>query len=190
MNFINALTKHKIVEINKSHGLLSGHIVAQAAYRQIAAETYLDNGAILFLDQKAELTTANGTNPILKQPFLHYTEELMNGPVLGTTYFTVDLDEVIGATPVCYPRAIALYEGDEYTTSNFKTAIGGGLVAGTIYFGIVDPADGIVNIVAAYPLPAAYTGPVFVATKDTLAAGDAAVHLTLVEKYMVADAVV
>lgn len=181
MNFLNALTAHKIVEVNNLVGLRSGHIVAQAPYRQVDAETYLDNGNILFLDTAAELVLADHADAILKQPFLHYTEELMNGPVMGTKYFTVDLDETLGVDAVCYPRAIALYEGDEFTTSNFETRLT--LASGTKYFGVVG-ANNIIEIVDAVPVTA-YEGPLFVAEKDTLAAGDAAVHLTLIDKHLV-----
>ena len=182
MNFINQLTVHKIVEPNKLTGLRTAHMVAQAPYRQVAAETYLDNGNILFLDTAAELVLVDGTGAQLKQPFLHYTEELMNGPVLGTKYFTVDLDDTLGADPVCYPRAIALYEGDEFTTNNYETAINP-LVAGTKYFGVIG-ANNILEVVAAIPV-LAYEGPLFVAEKDVLAAGEAAVHFTLIDKHLV-----
>ena len=181
MNFINSLTVHKIVEPNKLTGLRTGHIVAQAPYRQVAAETYLDNGNILFLDTAAELVLADATGAQLKQPFLHYTEELMNGPVLGTKYFTVDLDETLDEDAVCYPRAIALYEGDEFTTNNYETALT--LASGTKYFGVIG-ANNILEVLAAVPTTA-YEGPLFVAEKDTLAAGEAAVHFTLIDKHLV-----
>jgi hypothetical protein len=181
MNFINSLTVHKIVEPNKLTGLRTGHMVAQAPYRQVATETYLDNGYILFLDTAAELVLGNDAGAQLKQPFLHYTEELMNGPVLGSKYFTVDLDETLGADKVAYPRAIALYEGDEFTTNNFATALT--LAAGTKYFGIL--VNGILTVVAAVPGPE-YKGPLFVAEKDILAAGDAAARFTLIDKHVVA----
>ena len=185
MNFINSLTKHKIVEPNKLAGLINGHMIAQAPFRD-AVNLYLDNGVILFLDEKAELVIGSDANAKKKQPFLHYTEELMNGPVNGSEYFTVDIENGL-----CYPRAIALYEGDEFTTNNFSTEIGGGLVADTKYFAYVDFATGDFEVVDAEPANGgglAYVGPLFVAEKDTLAAGQAAVRLTLIDKMITVTA--
>lgn len=179
MNFINSLTTHKIVEPNKLNALRTGNMVAQAPYRQVAAETYLDNGAILFLDTAAELVLGNHANAQLEQPFLHYTEENMNGPVLGTKYFTVDLDELIGATPVCYPRALALEVGDEFTTNNIAGTIP---AAGTKKFAIL--TAGVLTIADAIPTTA-YEGPLFVLDRDTLADGTVAAHLTLLKKHLV-----
>lgn len=182
MNFINSLTKHKIVEPNKLAGLINGHMVAQAPFRD-AVNLYLDNGAILFLDEKAELVLGSDAEARKKQPFLHYTEELLNGPVNGSEFFTVDIENGL-----CYPRAIALYEGDEFTTNNFSTAIGGGLVAGTKYFAYVDFAAKDFEVVAAVPTGINYVGPLWVAEKDTLAAGQPAVRLTLIDKMITVTA--
>lgn len=176
MNFISQLTKHKVVEINNMLALRTGHMIAQAKYTG-AANGYIDNGEILFLNTVGDLVKAEGTNPILKQPFLHYTEELLTGPVSGNEYFTVELD----ANGVGYPRALALHEGDEFTTSNFETALT--LAANTKYFGIIG-ANEIIEVVNALPATP-YKGPLFVATKDTLAAGQAAVNLVLIDKYYV-----
>lgn len=180
MNFINQLSVHKIVEPNKLTGLRTGHMEAQALYVQVGEEKFLDNGHVLFLSKKGDLVLGNHAEALLKQPFLHYTEELMDGPVLGTKYFTVEMDQVAGAKLACYPRAIALYEGDEFTTSNFKTALT--LAFDTLYYAII-AADGMIEVVAAFPA-APYKGPVFTAKKDVLAAGDVAVALKLVDKFV------
>lgn len=186
MNFINSLAKHKIVEINKSVGLLNGHVVAQAPYRQVAAETFLDNGWIMFLDDAAELVIDAGHKA---QPFLHYTEELMTGPVIGAEYFTVDLDDVLDGDKVCYPRAIALYEGDEFTTNNFVFDTAVTWTNGK--FAILD-ANGQLMVVAAIPTTA-YEGPLFAAKKEVLPVGAAytqgtaieAAHLVVLNKHLV-----
>ena len=191
MNFINSLTKHKIVEINKSVGLLNGHVVAQAPYRaqEISTgvfETYLDNGCVMFLDDAAELVVGAGH---MAQPFLHYTEELMTGPVIGAEYFTVDLDQTFDGDAVCYPRAIALYEGDEFTTNNFVFKAGVSWTNGK--FAVLN-ADGALEVVAAIPT-AAYEGPLFAAKKEVLPVGAAytqgtaidAAHLVLLDKHLV-----
>lgn len=186
MNFINSLSKHKIVEINKSVGLLNGHVVAQAPYRQVADETYLDNGWIMFLDDAAELVIGAGHKA---QPFLHYTEELMTGPVIGAEYFTTDLDQTLDGDAVCYPRAIALYEGDEFTTNNFVFATDVDWTNGV--FAIVN-ADGALEVTDAIPTTA-YDGPLFAAKSEALPVGSAytqgtvisAAHLVVLDKRLV-----
>lgn len=170
-NFIGG---HKIVEVGKLHGLLSGHMVAQAPYNQVDEEEYLDNGAILFLDKAAELVLGNDADAILKQPFLHYTEELMNGIFNGLEYFTVELED-----GVCYPRAIALYEGDEFVTNNIAGTIP---AAGAKKFAWL--VDGVLTIADAVPAEA-YEGPLFVVEKDVLPAGEAAAKLTLIDRHFV-----
>lgn len=172
MNFINQLSKHKIVEVNRLTGLLNGHMVAQAPYRVVA--DYFDNGAIMFLDDVAELVLGNDAAAQKNQPFLHYTEELLTGPVSGLEYFTVDV-----VNGVCYPRAIALYEGDQFTTNNIAGTIP---AAGVKKFAVL--VAGVLTIVDAIPVTA-YEGPLFVVEKDTLPAGQPAVRLTLVNKHLV-----
>lgn len=159
---IFGLTIHKIVEVGKLHGLLSGHMIAQAAYDTGVANGTLDNGFILALDQATgKLVKAAAGS---KEIFLHYTEELMTGLVSGYEYFTVEAD----ANGICYPRAIALYVGDEFVTNN---------VAGTI------PTDGsfakaqIVNgVITVNALPTA-GNPLFLVKKDTLPNGTAAAYV-------------
>lgn len=179
MNFINQLSKHKIVEVNRLTGLLSGHMVAQAPYRTVA--TTFDNGAIMFLDDAAELVLGNDAGAQKKQPFLHYTEELLTGPVSGLEYFTVDVVGANGTSVegVCYPRAIALYEGDQFTTNNIAGTIP---AANVKKFAVL--VAGVLTIVDAIPVTA-YEGPLFVVEKDTLPAGQPAVRLTLVNKHLV-----
>lgn len=161
---IFGLTTHKIVEVGKLHGLLSGHMIAQAPMN-IGAGNTLDNGFILTLDQATgKLVKAAAAS---KEIFLHYTEELMTGFVSGYEYFTVEAD----ADGICYPRAIALYVGDEFVTDN---------VAGTI------PANGsfakaqIVNgVITVNALPTA-GNPLFLVKKDTLPNGTAAAYVMYV----------
>lgn len=176
MSFINQLSKHKIVEVNNMLALRTGNMIAQAKYTGTANGT-LDNGNILFLNTVGDLVLAEGANAIIKNPYLHYTEELLTGPVSGNEYFTLELD----ADGVGYPRALALTEGDEFTTSNFETALT--LANNTVYYGIIG-ANEIISVVAAIPATP-YVGPLFVAKKDTLAAGQAAVNLVLIDKYYV-----
>lgn len=174
MAFINQLQKHKIVEVNKLHGLLSGHIVAQAKFE--TEDDYLDNGAILFLDNQANLVLA-GEDAKMAQPFLHYTEELMDGPVIGYEFFTVEAQDGI-----VYPRAIALYEGDEFTTNHIAN------LEGEDPYEWADEnwavlVDGVLTLVDD---ASDAEGPVFAAFADRLPAGQKAARLVLIEKNQVA----
>lgn len=159
---IFGLTTHKIVEVGKLQGLLSGHMIAQAEYDTGVANGTLDNGFILNLDQATGklVKAADGGNPV----FLHYTEELMTGLVSGYEYFTVEAD----ADGICYPRAIALYVGDEFVTNN---------VAGTIptSLGTAVIVNGVITVGAAVPGEA-----LFLVKKDTLPNGAAAAYVLFV----------
>lgn len=162
---IFGLTTHRIVEVGKLHGLLSGHMIAQAEYDTGSANGTLDNGFILTLDKATgKLVKAGAAS---KEIFLHYTEELMTGLVSGYEYFTVEAD----ANGICYPRAIALYVGDEFVTDN---------VAGTIpangSFAKAQIANGVITVNAA---PTA-GNPLFLVKKDTLPNGTAAAYVLYV----------
>jgi len=175
MNFLNQLQKHKIVEVNKLVGLLSGHMVAQAKFE--TEDAFLDNGHILFLDLNGNLVMHGDADAAtLGQPFLHYTEELMDGPVSGYEYFTVEVMD-----GVAYPRAIALYEGDEFTTNNIANLVGEGAFAdwdNGEAWAVLD--DGLLTLIDE--LPEAYEGPLFKAFKDRLPAGQVAARLVLLAK--------
>lgn len=115
MNIFDSLKGHKVVEANNLTGLRNGHMVAQTAFdNSTAAKEDLDNGFILEINDKGLLALTNAT----KGAFLHYSEEHMkfldNAPL---EMFTVTLDKTDAAKS--YPRAIALYEGDTFTTDNF-----------------------------------------------------------------------
>lgn len=118
MNIFDALKGHSVVEANNLTGLRNGHMVAQSKFDKTGhSPAFLDNGFILKLDNKNELVVAEdatGTS------FLHYSEEHMkfldNAPL---EMFTVPLDKKDTRGDVAaYPRAIALYEGDTFTTDN------------------------------------------------------------------------
>jgi len=161
---IFGLQPHKIVEVGKLHGLLSGHMIAQASMT-IGAGNTLDNGFILNLNQAtgALEKAADGTAPV----FLHYTEELLNGPVSGLEYFTVEAE----ADGLCYPRAIALYVGDEFVTNNIDVT-----VALTTALQPAVVVDGVLTVAAA---PAAGEA-LFLVKKDTLPNGAAAAYVMYV----------
>lgn len=168
MNFINQLSRHKIVEVNKLSGLLSGRIVAQAPFYTEA--DYVDNGYIMYLNAEGELVLATDAD-FTAQPFLHYTEELMDGPVSGLQYFTVEVQD-----GVCYPRAIALEVGDEFTTNNIANVETFVWPADAPAYAVLD--DDALTLTEVTPT----TGLAFAAFKDRLPAGQKAARLVVVQK--------
>lgn len=117
MSYFGNFSTHKVVEMNQSTGLRIGHMVAQTPFVK-GDETLdsLDNGYILALDTaKDGLKLAVGDE---NRIFIHFTEEHMPIMNAGLKYFTVPFMGE-GKTAYCYPRAIALYENDTWTTNNF-----------------------------------------------------------------------
>lgn len=167
---IFGLNTHKVVEVGKLHGLLSGHMIAQAAYEDpnIGTEQapsylgYLDNGFILNLDQATGtlVKAEDGSQPV----FLHYTEELMTGPVAGYEYFTVEAD----ADGICYPRAIALYVGDEFVTDNFEGELAEDFAPAIVVDGVLTVDDAVQG------------EALFLVKKDRLPNGKVAAHVLYV----------
>ena len=105
----------KVVEINLSTGIRIGHIVAQQPFADATAaaltahsnDGYVDNGFFFKLNEDAEVVVpASGVGPM----YLHYTEELLTDRQLLSD-FAITEDE--------YPRLIALYTGDVFTTNNY-----------------------------------------------------------------------
>lgn len=178
MDYTNVLTKYKAVEVNKLAGLLNGHIVAQTVMK--AATPVVQNGLILFLTKDNELGLINATGASKFQPFLHYTEELLTF-AYGNEYFAVTVED-----GECYPRAIGLYEGDEFTTNNIPNLEDESAFTqwneGEAW-AIVDATSGALKLVNAYPT-SSYEGPVFKAYKDTLPTGTLAARLVLLTKYI------
>lgn len=123
MSYYGNFSAHKVVEVNQSTGLRTGHMVAQTKFLKRTFEgDSLDNGYILALDvAKNELKLSDGTEETL---FMHFTEEHM--PIFnhrGLKYFSVPFmkgAEEDGSEDYCYPRAIAIYTNDTWTTDNFK----------------------------------------------------------------------
>lgn len=167
MNILNLFTAHKVVEINLSTGLRTGHMLAQHAYKNSSA-TFVDNGNFFRMSKANanEVVLADNANAVGPY-FLHYTEELLtNGLVDGLKYFT---DEIVDG--VCYPRCIALYAGDTFTTDNYT-----GTLTGNSGFATVG-TNGVLALTASYP--SSPTGPVFQAVKSTLPDGSPAVEFTV-----------
>jgi hypothetical protein len=162
-------TVFKVLEVNNIAALRTGHMLSQVELPKTKflgrAETYIQNGEIVFLDVDGKLATRNnlgesatdGTTDIVNakdislqlKPFIIFNEELMTGPYTDLKYFA----EVFDADNVAYPRALALNVGDSFTTNNYV-----GTYAGAAYATI--NGDGKLALATALPTTA-YRGPVF-----------------------------
>ena len=123
----------KVVEINKSTGLRIGHMLAQqpmvpaeataghAADAQITVlngKNFLNNGFIGYLNDTGQISVIEGTVGVTApQPYLHYTEELLGGYSQFLKHYMTKYQD--DATKEVYPRMIALYPGDIFTTDNY-----------------------------------------------------------------------
>lgn len=158
MGILNLLPSHKVVEINLSTGIRIGHMLAQHAYKPDGGTLTVDNG-LFFRMSKAnpdEVVLADDENAVGPY-YLHYTEELLtHGLSNAKKYFAVEVED-----GVCYPRCIALYSGDTFTTDNFTGTLESAKFASV-------GADGVLALSATYPTGA---GPVFQVTKATLPDG-------------------
>lgn len=119
MGILNYLPKFKVVEPNRLTGLVHGHIVAQfpmaaddALVKTVGtpAIKYIENGCIVGLANDGTLVKY-GAQAV---PFLVFTEEL---PTIlgGNNRFATEED----ADGDVYPRGVALYVGDVFTTDNY-----------------------------------------------------------------------
>ena len=163
----------KVVEINKSTGLRIGHMLAQQPLKvadvagitatQIhtqGTQKFLFNGFIGFQNLAGEVTLVEGSAGVTApQPYLHFTEELMGGHSQFLKHYMTKFQD--SDTDEVYPRMIALYPGDLFTTDN--------------YTGIEDSPVAIVNALGQLELVAAITPTtgqlVFRAAKTTLPDG-------------------
>jgi hypothetical protein len=160
----------KVVEINNSVALRSGHIIAQAVLTK-AADTqwplnseFVQNGFFFNLDVDGKLKAPGDvTNAVLKlnqAPILHYSEELMTGPITDLKYFA----EVFQGND-CYPRGLVLGVGDTFTTDNFTGTYANGVAILTAA-GQLSRLDSIPSTIAN-----GYAGPLFNVVTSTLPDG-------------------
>ncbi len=160
----------KVVEPNKLTGLRIGHVLAQqvALVDNIAHTTFgttdvLENGVIVSLDADGTIKNyADGTGM-----FLVYNEELIDGAYVGS-----DQQGEPFVDGKVYPRAIALYEGDVFTTDNF--AKNG--VADTVTDCYAKPVKGVLN------LQVATTGAQFIATRTRMPNGKEGFKFTFLNR--------
>lgn len=160
-------TVFKVLEINNVLALRTGHMLSQVVLAKNkfldGAQSYIQNGEIVFLDVNGTLATLNkvgttdGTAAITNAadakpqllPFIIYNEELMTGPYTDLKYFA----EVFEAGNIAYPRALALNVGDSFTTDNFVGT------RATAAFATIN-GDGKLAVGTALPTTA-YRGPIF-----------------------------
>ena len=119
-SILNYLPEFKVVEINRSTGLVAGHVLAQfpLAADSDLTETHgdleaLQNGFIVGLGGDLEIDAYDPD--VHSQPFLVFTEEL-NTFFDGLKWYATFED----ADGEIYPRAIGLFVGDVFTTNNYK----------------------------------------------------------------------
>ena len=145
------LPEFKVVEVNNLTGLRNGHVVAQmkADNSIIGGKDYVENGIIMGLNSDGTLGAYDGTKHTV--PFLHYTEEILT-VLPELKYFAVPVEDGI-----VYPRGIALYVGDSFTTNNCSGAGDYAKVVGGVL-----------------TLQASAEGAIFKATASTLPSGEPA----------------
>lgn len=178
MALLDNFKTHKVLEANLSTGLRTGHMLAQSAFAKPAsgiAKDYIDNGLLFTLgsDGALALATASTTEPV----FIHYTEELQVLDFLsGNKYFTVEYEE----NGVAYPRCIALYVGDVWTTDNFVEYTGNEKPASQDEYNYAIVAAG--QFAVCKSVPTSYNGHVWKVNEVTmLPAGQTAVELMFVK---------
>lgn len=122
-NILKFLPEFKVVEPNRLTGLVTGHVLSQFP---LATDSTLindvngkvnviENGAIVGLN--ADLLVDAYDAKTMGHPFLVFTEEL-NTIFDGLKFFATAED----ADGEIYPRGVALYVGDVFTTNNYAGA--------------------------------------------------------------------
>lgn len=176
----------KVVEPNNLVALRSGHIIAQAKLEDADYLTgsttaeFVENGVILFLDIDGQLKTKNKIDAATVNlvPLLHFTEELMTGPMTDLKYFAVGFDNHIA-----YPRALALYVGDSFTTNNYVIATENPVIANADCKYAIVNANGVLEASKTFPVAAVadYYGPIFSVVPNYLPDGvTAALEFTVI----------
>lgn len=167
MALLDNFTEHKVLEANLSTGLRTGHMLAQHPFAKPTsgvAKDYIDNGLLFTLGTDGVLALAQATT--VEPVFIHFTEELQVLNFLsGRKYFTVEYEE----NGVAYPRCIALYVGDTWTTDNFVEYSGTEKPASQedYKFAIVSAGQ----FAVCKSVPASYTGHVWKVNEVTMLPG-------------------
>lgn len=176
--YTSLFPKFKVVEINRSTALTSGHVIAQypahdsevvcksiAGYDNVgAAKTIkvLENGGIVGLNSAAHVV--NYTAGACSQPCIIMNDELSASPLEGLDQYCEVFED-----GVAYPRVLPLYVGDSFTTNNYTGTEEGAVCAKVV--------NGVLTLQAA-----ADADTLFVAEASTLPAGQKAYHFVYVGK--------
>jgi len=144
MAILNFLPEFKIVEINRSTGLVAGHVLAQFPLADDAnlkvtkgGVDYLENGFIVGLGADLKFAPYNATDHA--QPLLVYTEEL-NTFFDGLKWYATMEDE---DDNTIYPRALGLFVGDAFTTNNYAVAGATDPIAAKVVDGVLTLQDAV-----------------------------------------------
>jgi len=172
MSILNYLPTFKVVEMNRSTGLVTGHVLSQFPAGTIATKAvtgtlgFIENGLIVGLSN--DLTVENYDATAHAMPFIVFTEEL-NTFMSGLKYFAtpVEADET-------YPRAVGLFVGDVWTTNNFVGTGIGGAYNNEAFAKVV---NGVITLQAV-----ANADTIFAVEESTLPAGGKAVRVTYIGK--------
>lgn len=166
MSIINYLPTFKVVEMNRSTGLVAGHVLSNFAYEGVTVTTtgghdFLENGVIVGLNN--DLTLDNFDATVHSQPLLVYTEELITF-LPGLKYFANEED----ADGDIYPRVIGLYVGDIFTTNNYDEDVATAPAFAKVVAGVLTLQD------------TADTNTLFAVEESTLPTGGAAYRFTYI----------
>lgn len=162
--FTKYLPTFKYMEVNDLVGLRSGHMLSQipadAAITKVSKgdAKFIENGLIVGLSATGTVENFDKSkHPVM---FVHFTEEL-NTVVDELKYFALEAPDGEKA----YPRCVALYVGDTFTTTN--------------YDGTLNTAK-YAKVMAGVPTLqiAADDDTAFIATPSDMPNGDEAVELT------------
>lgn len=135
MAITNYLPTFAQVEMNRSAGLGAGHVLSQNVLDPTSdliveknGTEFLENGVIVGLN--SDLTLGAYDADTHNIPFIVFTEEL-NTFMSGLKYFATEED----ADGEIYPRAVALYVGDVWTTDKFEGDVTDGFA--TVVGGVI-----------------------------------------------------
>lgn len=120
MSILNYMPTFKVIEMNRSTGLVMGHVLSQNLGGTVLTSnttaapgyTFIENGIVVGLSN--DRTIENFDPEKHAQPFIVFTEEL-NTYLDALKYFATEV-----VNRVVYPRAVALYNGDVWTTNNYS----------------------------------------------------------------------
>lgn len=162
--FTKYLPTFKYMEVNDLVGLRSGHMLSQvpadAAITKVTKgdNKFIENGLIVGLSATGTVENFDKSkHPVM---FVHFTEEL-NTLIDELKYFAVEAPD----GEKVYPRCVALYVGDTFTTTNYA-----GTLSTAKYAKVV---DGVPTLQTAADVDTA-----FIATPSDMPNGDEAVELT------------